>query len=116
MMEENAAFWSALDALIEDSEIVIDRPKGSMHPRLDFIYEVDYGYLRGTKSADGAGIDLWRGSDKNQRCDAVICTIDLLKRDSEIKILLGCTEGEKERIMLFHNESDFMKGLLFCRE
>jgi hypothetical protein len=26
-------FWSTLDALIADSELVIDRPKGTKHPR-----------------------------------------------------------------------------------
>lgn len=42
---------------------------------------------------DGSGIDVWVGSGE-KRIDAIICTIDLLKRDSEIKILIGCTEEE----------------------
>ena len=42
----NMDFWDALDQLTADSEIVIDRPKGSAHPRFpNFIYPVDYGYL-----------------------------------------------------------------------
>ena len=54
----NEEFWNALDELVETSEIVIDRPKGSIHPRFpDFIYRVDYGYLRDTSSMDGAGIE-----------------------------------------------------------
>ena len=40
-------FWTALDKLVEQSEIIIDRPKGSVHPvHPDFIYQVDYGFLR----------------------------------------------------------------------
>jgi hypothetical protein len=31
----------------------------------------------------------------------MICTIDLLKRDIEIKILLGCTEPDLEAILRF---------------
>ena len=55
----NEAFWNALDALVNASEIVIDRPKESVHPRFpDFIYRVDYGYLKDTSSMDGAGIDV----------------------------------------------------------
>ena len=49
-------------------------------------------------------------------CDAVICTIDLLKKDSEIKILIGCTEEEKAIIMRFHNDSEYMKGTIIHRE
>ena len=85
-------FWQALDALLASSRIVIDRPGGSCHPRFPHcIYPVDYGYLQNTASMDGGGIDLWRGSDPAGRLDAIICTVDLMKRDSEIKLLLGCT-------------------------
>jgi inorganic pyrophosphatase len=113
---KNPQFWQALDKLIEDSEVIIDRPKGTKHPKHNFIYEVDYGYLANTQSPDGGGIDVWRGTSKDQVCDAIICTVDLMKKDSEIKILIGCNEAEKEIIMKFHNEKEFMKGLLFNRD
>lgn len=110
-------FWSALDELVSHSNIVIDRPKGSAHPRYpDFIYPVDYGYLKGTFSMDGEGIDVWRGSDSSQTLTAIICTVDLVKRDSEVKLLLGCTEAEIQTILAFHNGSDLMKGMLVRRE
>lgn len=110
------SFWLALDKLIAESNIITDRPKGSKHPQYNFIYEVDYGYLENTSSMDGGGIDVWKGSRKEDTCDAIVCTIDLLKKDSEIKILLGCTETEKDSIMRFHNNSDYMKGMLIRRE
>ena len=44
-----------------------------------------------------------------------MCMVDLLKKDSEIKILIGCTEEEKETVYQFHNESEFMKGILVRR-
>ena len=40
---------------------------------------------------------------------------DLIKKDSEIKILLGCTEEEKTIIYETHNETQFMKGVLIRR-
>ena len=59
MNDYNEEFWDALDELVKTSEIVVDRPKGSIHPRFpDFIYRLDYGYLRGTSSMDGAGIEI----------------------------------------------------------
>lgn len=111
----NDEFWAAIDELVSKSEIVIDRPKGSAHPRFpDFIYRVDYGYLKGTTSMDGAGIDVWVGSGE-KTVDAVMCIVDLMKRDSEIKILIGCTEEEKQLVYETHNESKYMKGVMIRR-
>ena len=90
-MQNNIEFWNALDNLVANSEIIIDRPKGTVHPKYpNFIYKVDYGYLKDTSSMDGAGIDVWVGSGEKQ-VDAIMCTVDLIKKDSEIKILIGCT-------------------------
>ena len=111
----NMDFWDALDQLAADSELVIDRPKGSAHPRFpNFIYPVDYGYLKGTASMDGGGIDEWLGNG-DRKLDAVMCIVDLMKRDSEIKLLLGCTEEEKAAIYQIHNETPYMKGVLIRR-
>jgi inorganic pyrophosphatase len=108
-------FWEYIDRLVAGSRIVIDRPKGSAHPRYpSIIYPVDYGYLEGTTTVDGGGIDVWVGSNGAVRPDAIVCTVDLLKRDTEIKILLGCTEDEKTLIMRAHN-ADAMRGILIRR-
>lgn len=109
-------FWVAFDKLISETEIVIDRPKGSAHPRYpDCIYKVDYGYLKDTSSMDGSGIDVWRGTDPEQQLTAIICTVDLMKKDSEIKLLIGCTDEEIGTIYNSHNDSEFMKGMIIYR-
>lgn len=108
-------FWSALDQLVQSSEIVIDRPKGSAHPKFpDFIYPIDYGYLKDTSSMDGEGIDIWVGSGE-RKIDALVCIVDLMKKDSEIKILLGCSEEEKESVYKVLNRTQYMKGILIRR-
>lgn len=108
-------FWKALDELVNNSEIIIDRPKGTAHPKYpNYIYPIDYGYLKNTSSMDGAGIDVWVGSNQ-KKIDAIICTVDLMKKDSEIKILIGCTEEEKAIVYETHNETQFMKGVLIRR-
>lgn len=115
MSRYNAEFWYALDELMNHSEIVIDRPKGSSHPKYpEFIYQVDYGYLKNTSSMDGGGIDIWLGSGE-RKIDAIMCIVDLMKKDSEIKILIGCTEEEKSIVYETHNETQFMKGILIRR-
>ena len=112
----DAEFWSALDKLVETSNIIIDRPKGSAHPRFtQYIYPLDYGYLDGTSSMDGEGIDVWLGTDPAKQLTALLCTVDLIKRDSEIKLLLGCTEEEIRTVVSFHNQSELMRGMLVRR-
>jgi inorganic pyrophosphatase len=110
------SFWKGVDSLVQESEIVIDRPKGSHHPRYpEIVYPADYGFLKNTTAMDGGGIDVWRGTDTHGRIDAIICTVDLYKNDSEIKILIGCSAPEKALIMDFHNCGELMKGLLIER-
>jgi len=112
----NPAFWQALDTLVAQSEIIVDRSKGSAHQCYpDFIYPLDYRYLPDTSSMDGDGIDVWRGSLSSDEVSAVICTVDLMKRNSEIKILIGCTEEEEVLIYKTHNDTDFQKGMLIKR-
>lgn len=102
--KKEISFWSTLDALVAASEVVIDRPRGSAHPRYPaIVYPLDYGYLRGTTAGDGGGIDVWMGSVATRGVTGVIVTVDLAKRDSEIKILLGCTPVEMQTILAWHN-------------
>lgn len=59
---------------------------------------------------------MWRGSLSEPVCDAFICTIDLLRKDSEIKILIGYTDEEKDVILRLYNDSEYMKDAMIRRE
>lgn len=96
------AFFEALARLVRMSEVVVNRPRGTAHPRIpDAVYPADYGYLAGTTSADGEGIDVFLGSGDRAVVSAVILTADATKRDAEIKLLLGCTPEETATIQRF---------------
>jgi len=111
-----ASFWTHLEALVASSEIVIDRPSGSSHPRYpSIVYPLDYGYLEGTSGGDGNEIDVWRGSLPEGRLDAVVCTVDVMKRDAEVKLLLGCSPTDKRAVLKFHN-TKYMSAMLVERE
>jgi inorganic pyrophosphatase len=98
-------FWTQLDTLVSHSELVIDRPAGSLHPKHSHVvYPLDYGYLSDTSGGDGNEIDVWRGSAPEGNLDAIVCTSDLMKRDTEVKLLLGCTEEEKAIVCDFHSK------------
>jgi len=111
-MSANISFWQEMHHLVITNSIIIDRPKGSLHPRYpELIYPFDYGYLDNTTASDGGGIDVWIGSLKitahaevGELLTGILCTFDTLKRDAEIKLLIGCTKDDVEVIRSFHRE------------
>ena len=118
IVKNNEKFWTSLDSLLAESEIEIDRPKGTAHPKnSEMVYPVDYGFLKSTNSPDNAGIDIYIGSMKDPIIDAVICTVDLYKKDSEIKILFGCDDDEKDKIFKIYSEYyETLQGILIRRK
>lgn len=92
------SFWQQLDEFLLSASVVVDRPRGSRHPRFpQWVYPLDYGYLEGTNGGDGAGIDVWLGSACRGRVTAVFSTYDPGKRDAEVKLVLG---GNSEEIQM----------------
>lgn len=113
--QNNSRFWEALEEIVNTSSVIIDRPKGSAHPRFPkFIYPLDYGFLEGTSSMDGGGIDVWKGTGNNG-FDAILCVVDGVKKDSEIKILLNCTPEEKREVLKCQN-TKMMKAIMVNRD
>jgi inorganic pyrophosphatase len=106
-MKPDTSFWQVMAELIETNVIMIDRPKGSGHPRYpQEIYPFDYGCLENTTASDGGGIDVWIGShgSKDKTLTGILCTFDTLKHDAEIKLLVGCTAMDIEIIREFHRD------------
>ena len=102
-MALDTSFWKTLTELIETNSIILDRPKGNAHPRYpDLVYPLDYGYIANTSAGDGDGIDVWIGSVQTKTLTGILCTFDRLKRDAEIKLLIGCTSEDVETIRNFN--------------
>lgn len=63
-------------------KIKIDRPLGSKHPKHGFVYEVNYGFVPGTKAPDGEEVDVYLlGVDESVnkftgKCIAIIHRLD----------------------------------------
>ena len=101
-----------MSQLLITNSIIIDRPKGSPHPRYPtVIYPLDYGYLENTTSSDGGGIDVWLGTlntvmnkESAKTLTGILCTFDTLKRDAEIKLLIECSTEDIHIIRDFHKE------------
>ena len=45
--------------LSKEVEVVMDRPLGTKHPKHDFVYEANYGYIEGAKAPDGENLDAY---------------------------------------------------------
>lgn len=111
-MIPDTSFWHSLARLITTDRLVIDRPRGSCHPRYpNMVYPLDYGYIDETTSSDGGGIDVWLGSldsvtseETIKKLTGILCTFDTLKRDAEIKLLIGCNEKDIHVIREFHQD------------
>jgi inorganic pyrophosphatase len=107
--------WAAFEHLIETAEVVIDRPRGSAHPRYpDCVYPLDYGHVADTTGGDGAEVDVWIGSDPGGAVVGLVVTADLHKRDVEVKLLIGCTAAESEIVRRFH-DVEGQRALLVTR-
>ena len=92
-------------------KVVIDRPKGSKHPKFGFEYPVNYGYIPFTKSGDGEELDAYvLAVDKPLteyagRCIAVIHRTD----DDDDKLIVvpentNLTEDEIENQTAFQEK------------
>jgi inorganic pyrophosphatase len=104
-MKIESTFWQTIMELAETGSIILDRPRGTAHPRYpDMIYPLDYGYLENTSASDGGGIDVWIGSKGGKTLTGILCTFDRLKRDAEIKLLIGCTLEDVETIQGFNSD------------
>ncbi len=109
-------FWDTLQKLVDSREVVIDRPKDSVHPRYsEYVYPFDYGYLKDTTASDGGGIDCWIGSVGCTDVSGIVTVVDPVKGDSEMKILLGCTKEDMDSILECHQRGK-MSGLLMINE
>lgn len=95
---------------------MIDRPKGSTHFKYsNLVYPVDYGFLADSVGSDQSPIDLFKGSIKSNRVEAIAISADILKKDCEVKLLVGCTEQETNLILQFLNQTQFQKAILVRR-
>lgn len=110
----NALFWQKLDTLYLSNKVVIDKPKGYVHPvYANLVYPVDYGYLADTLAV-GSGINIYKGTSDNG-LKYVAISADILKKDVEVKLLVNCTDEEVTEILFFLNQTDLQKAVLISR-
>jgi inorganic pyrophosphatase len=56
---ESESLVLAKTFLGKEVEVIMDRPLGTKHPKHNFLYEVNYGYVAGTLAPDGEELDAY---------------------------------------------------------
>ncbi len=72
-------------------QVTIDRPLGSRHPRHDFIYTTNYGYIENTRAGDGHEIDAYvLGVAEPIETWSGVCVAVIFRRDdNENKLVVA---------------------------
>lgn len=86
----SSSFQIARFYLWKKVEVVIDRPYGSTHPEHNFVYEVNYGYIEGSKSPDGEELDAYYLTVKEplRRAKGICIAIAHRKNDDDDKLVV----------------------------
>ena len=115
--ENNAFFWQKIDTLVFSSKFVLSRKQGEQHPEYkNLIYPVDYGhYVDLAADTNEGGIAVFRGSEKSSMVKTAVIAADILQKEIDVKLLVGCTKAEEGLILRFLNEADFQKAILVRR-
>lgn len=82
---------NAKDFLGKEVEVKIDRQLGTIHPKWDFVYESNYGFIPGTISPDGEELDAYLlGIDKPvQKGSGKVIAIIHRTNDDDDKLIIS---------------------------
>ena len=86
----------AADFFGKKVKVVFDRPYGTKHPKLDWSYQLNYGYVPETLSPDGEELDAYYLSEKMPLTEVEGVCIGYIHRenDDDDKLLIA-KEGEQ---------------------
>ncbi|MDD3085028.1 MAG: inorganic pyrophosphatase [Candidatus ainarchaeum sp.] len=75
-------------------EVEIDRPLGSKHPKYEFIYEVNYGFIKNVKVPDGEDLDAYcLGIKEPVKNFTGVCVAIVHRKDDNDDKLIILPEG-----------------------
>lgn len=96
-------------------KITIDRPLGSKHPKHGFVYEVNYGFVKGVMAGDGEELDAYvLGVNRPLKFFEGIC-IAVIHRtnDDDDKLVLvqdGITLADDEILKAVHFQEQWFES------
>ncbi len=90
----NAPFTEATDFLGKRVSVTIDRPLHSKHPKHNFVYELNYGFVPDTLSPDGEELDAYvMGIDDPVGSFSGVCVAVIHRTNDDDDKLIVIPEG-----------------------
>lgn len=92
----NKEISNANDFLGKDVSVTIDRQLGTKHPKWDFVYESNYGFIPGTISPDGEELDAYLlGLDKPvESAEGKVIAIIHRTNDDDDKLIVSASGSD----------------------
>jgi len=89
-MEESKSLQLAKELLGKEVEVTMDRSLGSKHPKHDFLYEANYGFIEGIKAPDGEDLDAYFLGVKEplQKAKGICIAIAHRKNNDDDKLIV----------------------------
>ncbi len=111
-LEHSKSLELAKSFLGKEVEVIMDRSLGSSHPEHGFLYEVNYGFIKGVKAPDGDDLDAYfLGVDEPTKTGKGICIAIAHRKDDDDDKLIVVPKGVKidnEKIMsLIHFQEQY---------
>lgn len=102
-LKKSESFKLAKTFLGKEVTVEIDRPLGSKHPKHDFVYEVNYGFIKGIKAPDGEDLDAYfLGINEPIKEKIGLCIAIAHRKDNDDDKIIVVPKGinlENEKIM-----------------
>lgn len=100
--------------------VTIDRPLGSLHPKHDFLYRLNYGFIAGTVAPDGEALDAYvLGINKPVETFQGVCTAIIHRLADDDDKLVVVPEGfelsDKAILEQVEFQEQFFKSDIFCK-
>ncbi len=100
---ESKSLLIAKNFLGKEVEVIVDRPIGSRHPKYDFVYPVNYGYIKNVIAPDGENLDAYfLGTDQSLKSGSGKC-IAIVHRlnddDDKLVVVPSGVNMTKEEIL-----------------
>ncbi len=105
-MEKNwQDFWKSLDRLLDEGEVIVDRPQGMIHACFpEARYPLDCGYLALPQSEAGEEMDVWIGSLSPSQVSAVLLAVDEHSLALNRSLGVGLNEIELQSVLDFYGQ------------
>ena len=112
-IKESVSLGLARKYLGKEVEVTMDRPMGSLHPKHNFKYEVNYGCIAGEKAPDGEDLDAYYINNAPlQKAKGICLAVAYRKNNDDDKLVVvpnGVEMSDEEIIQKIHFQEQWFE-------